>query len=74
MSRYKKASNDLSDLIELVIKSMFGIVIVYMLAQALLGTHSLNLKSIQFFQNLGLKDQYLKKGKSYPCQKILFLS
>ena len=31
-----KASNDLSDLIELVIKAMFGIVIVYLVAQALI--------------------------------------
>jgi len=36
MSSIRKASNDLSDLIELVIKAMFGIVIVYLVAQALI--------------------------------------
>ena len=38
MDRYKKTSHELSSLIELVIKAMFGIVIVYMIAQTLLET------------------------------------
>lgn len=36
MDRYQKASNSLGNLIELVIKAMFGIVIVYLIAKALI--------------------------------------
>jgi hypothetical protein len=36
MSRITKTTRDLGDLIELVVKAMFGIVIVYLIAKALL--------------------------------------
>jgi hypothetical protein len=36
MDRYQRASYHLGNLIELVIKSMFGIVVVYLIADALI--------------------------------------
>jgi len=38
MSRYRKASNELGELFKLVVKAMFSIVFVYLIAQALLET------------------------------------
>ncbi|MBA7676588.1 hypothetical protein ES703_84832 [subsurface metagenome] len=36
MSRIREATRDLEDLIELVFKAMFGIIIVYLIAKALI--------------------------------------
>lgn len=38
MGRFANVSNDLSELLELVVKAMFGIVIVYLIAKALIET------------------------------------
>ena len=36
MNKFRRASNDLSDLLELVIKGMFAITIVYLVAKTLI--------------------------------------